>query len=44
MPPDGYRKRVEQLDLGFQLHVHESDVPTLKVVVGCGVARERCND
>jgi hypothetical protein len=44
MPPDGWRKCVEQLGLGFQLHVRESEVPILKVVVGRGVAGERCDD
>ena len=44
MPPDGYRTGVEQLRLGFQLHVREPDVPTLEVVVGCGIAVERRDD
>ena len=44
MPPDGYRKRVEQLGLGFQLHVREDDVPTLDMVVGSGTAGERRDD
>jgi len=44
MPPDGDRQRVEQLGLGFQLHVREADIPTLEVVVGCGVAGEGCDD
>ena len=38
MPEDGWRMRVEQLSLGFQLHVREPEARTLEVVVRCGVA------
>ena len=41
MLSDGLRKRIEQLGL---LHIRQSKVPTLKVVVGRGVAGERCDD
>ncbi len=44
MPPDGWRKRVEQLRLRFQLYVRESKVPILEVVVGRSVAGERCDN
>ena len=44
VPSDGWRKRVEQLSLGFQLHVRDSEARTLGVVVGCGVAEEVCGD
>ena len=43
MPSDGWRKRVEQLGLGFQLHVREPEAPTLEVVVEGGVVGERCD-
>ena len=38
MSSDGLRKRVEHPSLGFRLHVRQSIVPTLKVIVGRGVA------
>ena len=44
MPPDGWRKRVEQLGLRFQLRVRESKVPILEVVVGRGIAGEKCDN
>ena len=37
MPSDGWRKRVEQVSLGFQLHVRELEARTVEVVVGCVV-------
>src|SRR5258706_4596712 len=32
MPPDGWRKCVKQLDLGFQLDVRKSEVPSFREV------------
>lgn len=34
MPSDRWRKRIEQLGLGFQLHIREPEARTLEVVVG----------
>ena len=44
MPPDEWRKRVAQLGLRFHLHVRQSNVPALEVVMGRGVAGKRHND
>ena len=37
MPPDGWRKRVEQLGLGFQLRGPEPESPTLEAAAERGV-------
>src|SRR5258706_1672080 len=44
MPSDGWKKRVEQLGLGFQPHAREPEPPTLEVVADRGVAGDKCED
>ena len=44
MLSDGWGEPVEQLGRRSQLHVCESKVPTLKVVVEHGIAGGRCDD
>ena len=43
VPSGGWRKPIQQRSLGFQLHVRESKVSNLEVVVRRSVVGERCD-